>query len=68
VKDHLELAATVVECLGYRYRCLTECGHEVLAHIGGRLFKNKIKVTQGDSVTVAVSPFDVRRGIITHRA
>jgi translation initiation factor IF-1 len=67
VEDHLQLAATVIECLGHRYRVLTECGHQVLAHLGGRLIKNKIRVTQGDSVTVSVSAYDLSRGIITRR-
>ena len=68
MQDNLQLEAQVIECLGHRYRCLTECGHEVLAHIGGKLIKNKIKVTQGDSVTVSISPYDLSRGIITRRA
>jgi translation initiation factor IF-1 len=68
MKDHhLELEAKVTECLGHRYRCLTDSGLEVLAHLGGRLIKNRIRVTQGDSIVVSVSLYDTTRGIITKR-
>jgi translation initiation factor IF-1 len=40
---------------------------EALCTLGGRLFKNHIRVLPGDEVTCEVSPYDLRRGRITHR-
>jgi translation initiation factor IF-1 len=40
---------------------------EVLCTLGGRLNMNRIRVLPGDTVTIEVSPYDMRRGRITHR-
>jgi len=40
----------------------------VLAHLAGRMRRNRIRVVLGDQVTVAVSPYDPGRGLITYRA
>ena len=42
-------------------------GHEVLAHISGKMRKNYIKVLTGDRVLVELSPYDLKRGRITYR-
>jgi translation initiation factor IF-1 len=42
-------------------------GHEVLAHISGKMRKNYIKVLTGDRVLVELSPYDLTRGRITFR-
>jgi len=42
-------------------------GHEVLAHISGKMRKHYIKVLPGDRVLVELSPYDLSRGRITFR-
>ena len=42
-------------------------GHEVLAHLGGKMRKNYIRVGVGDRVQVELSPYDLTRGRITWR-
>jgi len=43
-------------------------GHEVLAHLSGKLRQNYIKILPGDRVTIELSPYDLSRGRITWRA
>ncbi|HEX9735137.1 MAG TPA: translation initiation factor IF-1 [Thermoanaerobaculia bacterium] len=42
-------------------------GHEVLAHISGKMRLNYIKIVPGDRVLVELSPYDLARGRITYR-
>ena len=42
-------------------------GHEVMAHVAGRMRKNFIRIVPGDKVTVEISPYDPKRGRITFR-
>jgi translation initiation factor IF-1 len=42
-------------------------GHEILAHLSGKMRKNFIKVLPGDRVTVELSPYDLTKGRITYR-
>jgi translation initiation factor IF-1 len=44
-----------------------EGGHQVLAHLGGKMRKNYIRVGIGDRVHVELSPYDLNRGRITWR-
>jgi translation initiation factor IF-1 len=41
--------------------------HSVLAQLGGRMRRHRIRVVLGDLVTVSVSPYDPARGLITFR-
>ena len=49
------------------YRVKLPNGHEILAHISGKMRKNFIKITTGDRVTMEMSPYDLTRGRITFR-
>ena len=49
------------------YRVRLDNGHELLAHISGKMRKNFIKITTGDKVTVEISPYDLTKGRITFR-
>lgn len=49
------------------FRVQLENGHEVLAHISGKMRKFRIRVMPGDKVTVELSPYDLTRGRITYR-
>jgi translation initiation factor IF-1 len=51
---------TVVECMVGE-------GHEVLAHLSGKMRKHFIKVLAGDRVTVELSPYDLTKGRVTFR-
>jgi len=42
-------------------------GHEVLAHISGRMRMHYIKILPGDRVTIELSPYDLKRGRIVYR-
>ena len=50
------------------FKVRLENGHEVTAHISGKLRQHYIKILTGDRVTVELSPYDVTRGRITWRA
>ncbi|MBP7829563.1 MAG: translation initiation factor IF-1 [Kiritimatiellae bacterium] len=49
------------------YRVKLANGHEILAHISGKMRKHFIKITTGDKVTVEMSPYDLTKGRITFR-
>jgi translation initiation factor IF-1 len=42
-------------------------GHQVLAHLAGKMRINYIRITPGDKVLVELSPYDLSRGRITYR-
>ncbi|MEK6565828.1 MAG: translation initiation factor IF-1, partial [Bacteroidota bacterium] len=42
-------------------------GHEILAHISGKMRMHYIKILVGDRVTVEMSPYDLSKGRITYR-
>ena len=67
--DVLELEGTVVETLpNTMFKVELENGHQILAHISGKLRMNFIKILPGDKVTIEMSPYDLSRGRITWRA
>ncbi len=49
------------------FRVKLDNGHEVLAHISGRMRVHYIKILPGDRVVVEISPYDLTKGRITHR-
>lgn len=66
--DHVELEGEVVHVgAGGNFRVRTESGHEVLAQLAGKMRRFRIRVVLGDRVTVAISPYDPSRGLITYR-
>lgn len=50
-----------------QFKVRLDNGHEVVAHIAGKIRKNFIRILPGDIVTVAISPYDVNKGRITYR-
>jgi translation initiation factor IF-1 len=59
---------TVVEALpNLRFRVQIGHGHEIEAHLAGKMRKHFIKVLAGDRVTVELSPYDLSKGRITYR-
>ena len=68
-EDVIELEGTVVEALpNTNFKVELENGHQILAHISGKLRMNYIKILPGDKVKVELSPYDLSRGRITWRA
>ena len=68
-EDVIEVEGTVVEALpNTNFKVELENGHQILAHISGKLRINYIKILPGDKVKVEVSPYDLTRGRITWRA
>ena len=66
--DSIEVIGTVVKVLpATMYNVRLENGHEVLAHISGKMRKNFIRITTGDKVTLQISPYDLAKGRITYR-
>ncbi|HVZ40246.1 MAG: translation initiation factor IF-1 [Bacteroidetes bacterium] len=49
------------------FRVKLENGHEILAHISGKIRMNYIRIVQGDRVAVELSPYDLAKGRITYR-
>ena len=66
--DSIEVMGTVVKVLpATMYRVKLENGHELLAHVSGRMRKHFIKITTGDKVTLEISPYDLTKVRITYR-
>jgi translation initiation factor IF-1 len=64
----IEVTGTVIKVLpATMYRVQLDNGHEVLAHISGKMRKFFIKIAIGDKVTVEISPYDLTKGRITYR-
>ena len=68
-EEVIEEEGTVVETLpNTNFKVELENGHQILAHISGKLRMNYIKILPGDKVKVELSPYDLTRGRITWRA
>ena len=64
----LELEGTVLESLpNAMFQVELENGHQVLAHISGKLRMNYIRILPGDRVTIELSPYDLSKGRIIWR-
>lgn len=67
-KDVIEVEGLVVENLpNAMFKVELENGHEILAHVSGKIRMNYIRILPGDKVTVEMSPYDLSRGRITYR-
>ncbi len=68
-EDVIEVEGVVSESLpNTLFKVKLENGHEILAHISGKLRMNYIKILPGDKVKVELSPYDLTKGRITWRA
>ena len=67
-EELIEVEGTVVEALPNTiFRVEIQEGHQVLAHLGGKLRKHYIRILPGDKVKLELSPYDLTRGRITFR-
>ena len=68
-EDVIEVEGTVVEALpNTNFKVELENGHQILAHISGKLRMNYIKILPGDKVKVELSPYDLTKERNTWRA
>ena len=67
-QDLLEFKGKVTDLLpNDMFRVQLENGHVVTAHTAGKLRKNRIRVLQGDNVTVEMTPYALTKGRIIFR-
>ncbi len=67
-EDAIEVMGTVVETLpNAMFKVQLENGHQVLAHISGKMRKHFIRILPGDKIKVELSPYDLSRGRIVYR-
>ena len=67
-QDVIELGGKVLEALlNAMFKVELENGHQILAHISGKMRMHYIKILPGDKVTVELSVYDLNRGRITYR-
>lgn len=67
-KEVIEVNGTVLETLpSAMFRVKLDSGHEILAHIAGKMRMHYIKIVPGDKVTVEMTPYDLTKGRITYR-
>jgi len=67
-KDVIEIEGTILESMpNAMFKVKLENGHEILAHISGKIRKNFIRILPGDKVKVEMTPYDLSRGRITFR-
>ena len=67
-EEGLEVEGVVTQALANTsFRVKLENGHMVLAHVGGKMRKNFIRIVPGDKVNVELSPYDLSKGRIIYR-
>ena len=68
-EDMIDLEGVVVEAMpNAMFKVEIQGGHQILAHISGKLRMNFIRILPGDKVTVEMSPYDLSKGRITWRS
>lgn len=67
-KDFIEMQGEVLELMpAASFRVALENGHEILAHLSGKMRMNRIRLLPGDKVKLQISPYDLSKGRITYR-
>jgi translation initiation factor IF-1 len=67
-KDFIEMKGEVIELMpAGTFRVLLESGHEILAHLSGKMRLNKIRLLPGDKVRIEMSPYDLTKGRVVYR-
>ncbi|WP_290003103.1 translation initiation factor IF-1 [Faucicola atlantae] len=66
--DVIEFEGEVVDTLpNTLFKVRLENGHEIIAHISGKMRKNYIRILTGDKVKIEMTPYDLSKGRITYR-
>ena len=67
--DVIQMQGEILENLpNATFRVKLENGHEIIAHISGRMRKNYIRILTGDKVKVELTPYDLSKGRIVYRS
>ena len=67
-EDKIEVEGSIIEALpSATFRVKLDNGHEIMAHISGKMRKFFIRIMPGDKVNVELSPYDLTRGRIIYR-
>ena len=67
-EEPITVEAIVTESLpNARFRARLESGHEILAHVSGKMRMHYIRILPGDKITVEMSPYDLSKGRIICR-
>lgn len=67
-QGNIEVEGKVAEILpGGKFKVVLENGHEVEAHVSGKIRMNYIRILPGDKVVLELSPYDLTHGRITYR-
>ncbi len=67
-EEPIKVEAVVKEALpNAKFRVKLENGHEVLAHVSGKMRMHYIRILPGDKVTIEMSPYDLSKGRISYR-
>jgi len=67
-KDFIEMSGIVEELYpGAKFKVKLENGQYIIAHLGGKLRINRIRILPGDRVKIEMSPYDLTKGRITYR-
>jgi translation initiation factor IF-1 len=68
MEEHIEVEGRITAVLaGTMFRAQLDNGHEVLAHISGKMRKRFIRLTVGDRVKLEMSPYDLDKARIVYR-
>ena len=66
--DKIEVEVKILEVLpGYRFKVELSNKHVIEGHVSGKMRMNNIRIVEGDTVVVELSPYDLTRGRITYR-
>ena len=67
-KDFIEIQGEVLELMpAATFRVKLDSGHELMAHLSGKMRMNRIKLLPGDRVRMQMSPYDISKGRIIFR-
>jgi translation initiation factor IF-1 len=67
-EEPIEVEAVVKQSLpNATFRVEIDEGHEILAHVSGKMRMHFIRILPGDKVTVQISPYDLTKGRIVYR-
>ena len=68
-EEAIQVEGTVTETLPNAvFKVELDDGHEVTAHVSGKMRMHFIRILEGDRVTVELSPYDLEKGRITYRS
>ena len=67
-EEPIEIEGTVSTVLpGTMFRVRLDNGHQILAHLAGKMRKHFVRLTAGDRVRLEMSPYDLTKARITYR-